>query len=120
MGINEVASPSFHSVSGTLRPRETSVPSQGAPASPDTDDLSARTTDRLGEALDAAVGEIQEFVNTATRDIEFSVDEDSGRTVVKVVDRETQDVIRQIPSQEVLDLAQALGKLQGLLIRQKV
>jgi flagellar protein FlaG len=39
--------------------------------------------------------------------------------VVKVIDRETQDVIRQIPSQEMLDLAQALDKLQGLLIKQK-
>ena len=39
--------------------------------------------------------------------------------MVKVIDRETEDIIRQIPSQEMLDLAKALDKLQGLLIRQK-
>ncbi|MDR1708693.1 MAG: flagellar protein FlaG [Candidatus Accumulibacter sp.] len=69
--------------------------------------------------LDEAVEEIREFVMPIASDIEFSIDEDSGRTVVKLIDRQTQDIIRQIPSQEMLDLAKALDKLQGLLIRQK-
>ena len=71
------------------------------------------------EKLKAAVEKIQEFVSSTASDIKFSIDEESGQTIVKVVDRETQDVIRQIPSQEMLDLAQALDKLQGLLIKQK-
>jgi flagellar protein FlaG len=71
------------------------------------------------DELQKSVEKIQKFVNLAACDMEFSIDEESGRTVVKVVDRETKDVIRQIPSQEALDLAQALDKLQGLLIRQK-
>lgn len=71
------------------------------------------------EELRTAVEKIQEFVSSTASDIKFSIDEDSGETVVKVVDRETQEVIRQIPSQEMLDLAQALDKLQGLLIKQK-
>jgi flagellar protein FlaG len=70
--------------------------------------------------LQAAVEKMQKFVSMAASDIQFSIDEDSGVTVVKVVDRETKDVIRQIPSEEMLDLAQALDKLQGLLIKQKV
>jgi flagellar protein FlaG len=69
--------------------------------------------------LQAAVEKMQKFVSMAASDIKFSVDEDSGVTVVKVIDRETKDVIRQIPSEEMLDLAQALDKLQGLLIKQK-
>ena len=71
------------------------------------------------DELQKSVEKIQKFVNLAACDMEFSIDEESGRTVVKVIDRETKDVIRQIPSQEALDLAQALDKLQGLLIRQK-
>lgn len=71
------------------------------------------------EKLRAAVEKIQEFVSSAASDIEFSIDEESGRTIVKVIDRETEDVIRQIPSQEMLDLAKALDRLQGLLIKQK-
>ena len=39
--------------------------------------------------------------------------------MVKVIDRSTKEVIRQIPSKEMLELAQALERLQGLLIRQQ-
>jgi flagellar protein FlaG len=90
---------------------------ESQPVSP-IDDPSTRAQGGA-EALQTAVEKIQEFIRKAASDIEFSIDEDSGRTVVKVVDRETEEVIRQIPSQEMLDLAQALDKLQGLLIKQK-
>jgi flagellar protein FlaG len=82
------------------------------------DDPSARNRGGL-EEVQTAVEKIQEYIRKAASDIKFSIDEDSGRTVVKVIDRETEEVIRQIPSQEALDLAQALDKLQGLLIKQK-
>ena len=51
--------------------------------------------------------------------LEFSVDHDSGRTVVRVVDVATKDVIRQIPNEETLQIAKSIDKLQGLLIRHK-
>jgi len=51
--------------------------------------------------------------------LEFSVDQDSGRTIVRVVDVESKTVIRQIPNEEALAIAQSLGNQQGLLIRQK-
>ena len=106
--------------SDTVRPRDAQAPSQSVQTqSVSLNDPSIRDKDRLGSELDTAVEKIQQFVNTTASDIKFSIDEDSGRTVIKVIDRETKDVIRQIPSQEVLDLAQALGKLQGLLIKQK-
>jgi len=49
----------------------------------------------------------------------FPFDDDTGRTVVKVVDASTDEVIRQIPSEEVLAIAKALDKLQGVLIKQE-
>ncbi|RZI42076.1 flagellar protein FlaG [Herbaspirillum sp. HC18] len=54
------------------------------------------------------------------QNLEFTVDEDSERTVVKVVDQKTKEVLRQIPSEEVLQLSKALDLSKGLLIRQKV
>ena len=51
--------------------------------------------------------------------LQFSVDEDSGQTIVRIVDTETKDVIRQIPNEEALAIAKSLGKYQGLLIEQK-
>jgi len=63
---------------------------------------------------------INKAVQTFSRNLEFSVDDAAvGKTVVKVVDQETGEMIRQIPSQEVLDIARALDRLQGLLVRQQ-
>ena len=51
--------------------------------------------------------------------VEFSLDADSGRVVVKIIDRATQEVVRQIPMEEMLALAKALDKFQGLLLQTK-
>lgn len=67
-----------------------------------------------------AVQMINKAIQTFSRNLEFSVDDAAvGKTVVKVVDGETGDMIRQIPPQETLDIARALDRLQGLLIRQQ-
>jgi flagellar protein FlaG len=55
-----------------------------------------------------------------THDLSFSVDKDTNRTVVKVLERESGDVIRQIPADEVLKIAKVLDELKGLIIREKV
>jgi flagellar protein FlaG len=51
--------------------------------------------------------------------LEFSVDNDTNRIVVKVVDNETRELVRQIPMEEMLALAKAMNQLQGLLLRTK-
>lgn len=53
------------------------------------------------------------------RDLLFSIDNDTGKTVVKVVDSVTDKVIRQIPSEELIAIAKALDKFQGLLLKQE-
>lgn len=68
----------------------------------------AVTADELGEAVE----NINQFVNSQGRTLNFSVDEESGKPVVKVIDFETKEVIRQIPSEEVLTMAKAIKKLQ--------
>jgi flagellar protein FlaG len=50
--------------------------------------------------------------------LEFSVDNDSKRTIVKVVDQTTKEVLRQIPSPEALAIAKSLDSSKGLLIKQ--
>ena len=51
------------------------------------------------------------------RALHFSVDEGSGRTVIRVIDPETAEVIRQIPPEEVLNLARQLEGSGGALLR---
>lgn len=72
------------------------------------------------EQLAQAVKSLNKAMETRSQGLEFSIDSDSHRTVVKVVDQKTKDVIRQIPSEEALQIAQALEQAQGgLLISQK-
>lgn len=49
--------------------------------------------------------------------VQFFVDPDTEITVVKIVDTENNEVLRQVPSQEMLDIARALDRLQGMLVR---
>jgi flagellar protein FlaG len=69
--------------------------------------------------VDDAVKQINDALKGLSQDLEFSVDTDSHRTIVKVVDQQTKQVIRQMPTPEALEIAKALDRLQGLLIRQK-
>ncbi len=69
------------------------------------------------EELANALKEINKVV--ASQGIEFSIDSDSHRTIVKIVDRQTNQLIRQIPTQEALEIAKDLDNWHGLLIKQK-
>ncbi|NLO79813.1 MAG: flagellar protein FlaG [Xanthomonadaceae bacterium] len=70
--------------------------------------------------LARAVEQINEFIRMARCDLVFSVDEATGKLVVTVVDAETREVIRQIPSEEVLAIAARLDEARGLLFETKV
>ncbi|WP_082583930.1 flagellar protein FlaG [Noviherbaspirillum sp. Root189] len=69
--------------------------------------------------LEQAVKDLNKAMQTQSANLEFSVDEDSNRTIVKVIDQQTQEVLRQIPSEEALKISKALNQVSGLLIRQK-
>ncbi|QRM20999.1 hypothetical protein GBK02_07770 [Dechloromonas sp. TW-R-39-2] len=61
--------------------------------------------------------ELQRRVGGAGSQLEFSIDKESGESVVKVLDRQTKEVIRQIPSEEMLRIARGLDRYkEGLLI----
>ncbi len=59
-----------------------------------------------------AVSKINEIVQSVQRDLSFNMDEDSGKTVIRVVDTESGELIRQIPSEEVLAIASQLREFQ--------
>jgi len=49
-------------------------------------------------------------------DLKFSMDLENGKPIIQVIDRETDTVLRQIPSVEMLALSKALEKMQGVLM----
>lgn len=59
----------------------------------------------IQEHVEAAVAQMNEYIQSTQRDLHFSYDKASGETVVKVLDRSTQEVIRQIPDETFLKLA---------------
>lgn len=65
--------------------------------------------------LEKAVTDIRDFVQAAQRKLDFSIDDSTGRVVVKVIATESGDVIRQIPSEAALKLAQNLSSASSLL-----
>jgi flagellar protein FlaG len=65
-------------------------------------------------SIEEAVAQIQSYIAESQRDLQFRVDESSGRTVVSVFDSDGQ-LIRQIPSAEVLSIAARLQQ-QGLTL----
>lgn len=58
--------------------------------------------------LETALSSINEFVQSVQRDLRFSVDDELGKTIIKVIDSDSGDVIRQIPEDVVLELARKL------------
>lgn len=72
------------------------------------------------DQVTAAVKNMNDFLQMVRRTLQFTVDEDSGEMVVQIKDAQTNQVIRQIPSDEMLKLAKQLDKIKGLLFEDKV
>jgi flagellar protein FlaG len=75
----------------------------------------AENEDKLTEKI----AQLNDYSQKINREIQFSVDEGTDRTVVKVIDSETDKVIRQIPSEEVLKIAESLENFSGMLLQEQ-
>lgn len=68
------------------------------------------------EQLEDAVSQLNDYVQNVQRDLQFEVDNDLGQTIVKVVDQQTREVIRQIPDEVALRLAENLRQDEPLTL----
>ncbi len=67
--------------------------------------------------VEQAVSTIAAFTQSISRNLSFNLDDSSGRVVVKVTDSLSGEVIRQIPSEEALKLAESLDEARSLLFK---
>lgn len=81
----------------------------------------------MGEQAELSVSEVLEVVQKANAalssnqsNLKFLVDTDNGKPIVQIVDRETQEILKQIPSVEMLKIAKAIEKMQGVLMSREV
>lgn len=72
------------------------------------------------QQLSQAVERMRQSLPALARNLQFKLDDDTGKTVVTVVDSSTNEVIRQIPSEELLVIAKALDTFTSLITKQKV
>ena len=99
--------------SGTPRVVAQAPPPQAAQAA-----AASASQSSVHVAMNAA-RQINDFLKSSSAGLEFKVDSDSKRVVVRIVDSETGQVIRQIPTEEMLAIAQSLERVPGVLIEQK-
>lgn len=65
------------------------------------------------EQLQQATRDISDYIQSVSRSLNISVDGDLGTTVIQVVDAETEELVRQIPAEEILQLARFLSDQQA-------
>ena len=72
------------------------------------------------EKVKSAVSDIEQFLSSSRRNLEFSTDEESGKIVVRVIASETGELVRQLPSEEALRIARSLSDVNSILFDAKV
>ena len=100
----------------TREPRTPSSEKAGPISDAPQPPLRVQQPDR--DTVEAAATSVREVVQPINSNLEFSVNGDTGQLVVKIIDRSTKEVIRQMPSEEMLALAKALDSIKGLFVKQ--
>ena len=72
---------------------------------------SGTRNDSDSQKLEAAVARLNDYAQSIKRELQFSIDGDTGKPVVRVLDGETQELVRQMPSDLALSLAKRLEEL---------
>lgn len=85
------------------KPKDMTLSADNLIAQQDSDEI---------RSVDEALTQINDFLHSKSRQLNFSVDDDSGRQVIKVTDARSGDVIRQIPTEEVLKISARIQELQ--------
>jgi flagellar protein FlaG len=119
------ASPSRPADRSAAGSEATAVPgATRAPAAPVETAAAVKAASALPseQQVNDALSKLNKTPQAQANNLEFSVDQDTKRTVVKVVDQTTKEVVRQFPTEQALAIAKALEEQQqgstGLLINQ--
>ncbi len=70
--------------------------------------------------LERIVKEINQFIQIFNSKIAFEIDKDTGKTILKIIDSQTNEIIRQIPPEELLRISKRISELLGLIINARV
>lgn len=109
------------SVDTTLSPQQQAGTTATAQPTPQTATVvqGNNTESAKSENLDALVSDINKFVQNVDRSIQFRISEETERPIVRVIDSETGELIREIPSEEMQRISAAIEQNleEGILIK---
>lgn len=71
------------------------------------------------QPVEIVVNRVNDLIQNIRRELRFTLEEESGKTIIKVIDAESGDIIRQLPSEQLLDLARNLEQAGGILLKEK-
>ena len=71
------------------------------------------------EQLEQAAARVADVLRGTTSRLQFEIDPDLHKVVIKIINGESGEIIRQIPAQELLNLAKHLDEPKGLLVRER-
>lgn len=72
------------------------------------------------EEIEGIIKELNQFIQIFNTKIAFEIDKETKKTILRIVDVETNEVIRQIPPEELLKISRRISELLGLIINEKV
>ena len=76
------------------------------------------SSQEMRDAAETAMKDIQHFISSQARSVRISKDETSGHMIVQLVDPDTGEVIRTLPSEELLRLARSFEMLGNKMVHQ--
>jgi len=86
----------------------------------ETKPVESATEAGADKPIEDVVEVVNDYMQNVQRQLNFSIEKDTGRTVIRVMDSATNELVRQIPSEEFLVLAKALEKAKGILLQVEV
>ena len=96
--------PSAVNRQSTATPAGNELPQQAEKAQAESAQVSAKD-------LEGIVEQLNEHMQNIQRNLNFSVDDSSGKTVIRVVDTNTEELVRQIPSEDALRISHSIQEL---------
>jgi flagellar protein FlaG len=122
--INDIVSGGFQgstNVKSSTAAANSSAAAPAVPAAPAAVEATQPEQQKAASSaqLQEAVSKLNDYVQNIQRTLAFSVDKETGRTIVKVYDSETKELIRQIPPEETVKLAASLDEQTANLFVQE-
>ena len=101
--VNNVAPVPIHTQSLSVKENRSAAHSESGKQVPPPGqvqpEVDAKKAEPSREELDVAVEKLNQIAQNLGRELQFEIDDDSGQTIVKVIDTETDEVVRQIPNE---------------------